>query len=188
MKHAAWLGFLILAGGDAAAQQRGGSAHNSFARVGASRSARIRGRGGVGNQRFGPRSFGDYYPYPLFDDGYDFEYPYEYENGFSQNVVEQPVRPVVIRQAPPPVVKSEIHSYEIGAPSPAPAAEQPAFVIALNDGSRVIATAVWVQDGLVHYIDTGDLSRQVPLTSVERELTRKLNQERNLNLRLPPPR
>ena len=93
------------------------------------------------------------------------------------------VLPISAGGAPSPIT-SVIHEYNVSAPAPS-GAEQPAFTIALNDGSRLTATAVWVQNGSVHYVDLDDSSRETPLRLVDRNLTRKLNEDRHLNLRLP---
>ena len=58
-------------------------------------------------------------------------------------------------------------------------------MIALNDGSRKSANAVWVQNGALHYVDTEDRHHQVPLQSVDRQSTWKLNRERKLDFWLP---
>ena len=182
MKRLVWLGLIALVA--AQAQDRHGFSGNG-ARRGIPRqnfrSGRFRSAGGFN----GFRPFGNFYPYaaPLYDDEYDFDSPFS-----PDPVMEPPPRPIVIRQAPPPVVISAIHNYNFGAPAATPAGNaETTFLVALHDGSRLSATAVWVQGEVVHYIDTDDRARQLPLTAVDRDLTRKLNQERNLNLRLPAP-
>jgi hypothetical protein len=189
MKQVAWLGLIALVAAEAVAQQRGsfggGPAHGGGFARGSSGSGPLRNRMGAGFR--GVRPFERFHPYgsPLFDDGYGFGYPSDFDYPLSPDtMVEQPARPIIIRQAPSPVVKSVIQNFDVGAPA---GADESTFVVALKDGSRVSATAVWVQGEVVHFVDTDDRSRQVPLASVERELTRKLNQQRNLNLRLPPP-
>ena len=87
-------------------------------------------------------------------------------------------------------MRPEIRDYK--EPGPATAATPPTaeaegatFVIALDNGSHHSANAVWVQNGVLHYIDSEDRHHQVPLKAVDRELTRKLNRDRKLNLWLP---
>ena len=92
--------------------------------------------------------------------------------------------PVIVPPPPPPrVPQAVIHTY---APEPAATAEAPSFAIAATDGSRIEAAAVWVQKGMAHYIDPEGRALEIPLASIDRNLTRKLNAERNLTLRLPP--
>ncbi len=102
-----------------------------------------------------------------------------------------PVTNVVVFEPPPapPLVlppPEPIHS-SIQELKPAPSSEPPVFfVIALKDGSRLTAAAVWVQGNDLRYVDADDQNRRVPLAAIDRTATRELNQARNLNLRLPP--
>jgi hypothetical protein len=92
--------------------------------------------------------------------------------------------------APPPVFVAPpepIHS-SIQDLKPAPSNAPPAFyVVALKNGSRFDAAAVWVQGNDLRYVDGDDQNRRVPLADLDRAATRELNQARNLVLRLPPP-
>jgi hypothetical protein len=83
---------------------------------------------------------------------------------------------------PPAPIRSSIQ--EVNSP---PTNEPPAFfAIALKDGSRLSAAAVWVQRSDLRYVDAEGANRRVPLASVDRAVTRELNEARHLNLRLPP--
>lgn len=126
-----------------------------------------------------------FYPYalPVFDAGGDYGPP----AGWNALIVP-PLAPQVV--APPREVRLEIREYSFpqqsaAAPPPAARAEEETFSIALADGSRHAANAVWVQEGFLHYVDTEDEHRQVPLSSVDRQLTRRLNREKNLAVWLP---
>jgi hypothetical protein len=68
-----------------------------------------------------------------------------------------------------------------------PIEEPRTFAIALKDGTTVSAAAVWVQDNVVHYVDSEGAHRRAPLDTIERDITARLNREQNLVLRLPPP-
>ena len=94
-------------------------------------------------------------------------------------VVEQPSAPV----APPEPIHSSIQDLKPAASDAPPSF----FVIALTNGARLVAAAVWVQGNDLRYVDADDQNRRVPLVDVDRAATRELNQARNLNLRLPPP-
>ena len=121
------------------------------------------------------------YAYPFFDEGYDYEYPAE------PNVIFVP-QPAPQVMAPPREIRSEIREYALPAestPAPAERGEAPFFAIALADGSRLSASAVWVQDSFLHYVDSQDQHHQVPLSSIDRQATRQLNRERNLSFWLP---
>ena len=140
---------------------------------------------GIANPRFGGPIYGDYFPLgpSLAGDAYDFGYDGSDYPLPPTMMVGRP-SPVSVGTAPSPI-RSVIHEYHAEAPAPG-GTEQPAFTIALNDGSRLAATAVWVQNESVHYVDLDDRSHETPLRMVDRNLTRKLNDERHLNLRLPP--
>ena len=178
----------------------GNSGNNGFGRRGFGSGIPIGGfdhRFGVPN-RFRPYGVSYPYVYPLLDGRYDSHlYPsldnaYGYAPPPSVIIVEPPPPQVIVQQAPPESVHPVVHDYKDLSAAGAPTSltgtgEEPHFVIALNDGSRISASLVWVQGSVVHYVDTEDRQRQVPLQSVDRQSTRTFNRERNLELRLPAP-
>jgi hypothetical protein len=90
--------------------------------------------------------------------------------------------------APPPKpAEPVIHEYHFSeaAAAPPPSVEQRAYVIALKDGSKDFAVALWVEGRTLHYIDGEDNERHVALSEVDRALTQKLNREQQLPLSLP---
>ena len=89
--------------------------------------------------------------------------------------------PVIL--PPPEPIKSSIQDFKPAASSAPPAF----YVIALKNGSRLDAAAVWVQGNDLRYVDADDQNHRVSLADIDRAATRELNQARNLNLRLPPP-
>ena len=101
----------------------------------------------------------------------------------ATNVVVVERAPVPVAPAPPPApIRSSIQ--EVNSQ---PSSEPPAyFALALKDGTKFSAAAVWVQGSDLRYVDAEGANRRVPLASVDRAVTRELNQARNLNLRLPP--
>ena len=95
---------------------------------------------------------------------------------------------VVLEQAPgpppppPPPIRSSIQEL-----NPPPSTDPPAFfAIALKDGTRSSAAAVWVQGNDLRYVDEEGANRRVALAAIDRTATRELNRARHLNLRLPP--
>jgi hypothetical protein len=121
----------------------------------------------------------------LFAGGYEYGYP----SVPNIIIIQQPAPQVITQQAPREVVRPEIRDYKepaaAAAAPPTVQAEGATFVIALDNGSRHSANAVWVQNSVLHYIDSEDRHHQVPLKAVDRELTRKLNRDRKLDLWLP---
>jgi hypothetical protein len=94
----------------------------------------------------------------------------------------------VIGQEPPLEARPEIHVYATPGDitfSAEKRGQEAAFVIALANGSRYSANAVWVQNGFLYYVDREGQDHQVPLSSVDSQLTRQLNRENNLAFWLP---
>ena len=98
-------------------------------------------------------------------------------------LVPQPAVPA----APPEPIHSSKQNLKGDAEESAGTAPPVFFVIVLKNGSRVSASAVWVQGNDVRYVDSDGQGRRVPLADVDRTATRELNQTNHLNLRLPPP-
>ena len=134
-------------------------------------------------RRFFPSSA--FFPsaFPLFLGGYDPGYP----PASNIIIMEQPPPQTIVQQVPRETVRAEIHEYKPTAAEPVPAEEQPVFAIVLKDGSVQSAVAVSVQDEVLHYVDPDGQHRRVPLDTVDREATRRVNRKRKLELHLPPP-
>jgi len=70
----------------------------------------------------------------------------------------------------------------------APAAETEApshYLIALKDHSIYSAVAYWVDGDTLHYFTTGSTHNEVSLSLVDRDLTKRLNEESGLQIELP---
>lgn len=161
------------------------------------------GRGyGFRNGFYGRGFYGNYgwgYPYGLgfWDYGLgDWSYP-DYGSGYSDPSYDygyqQP--PVVIYQnappayAPPAPVHSEIHEYPDTSQTATirPAGEPPIYLIAIKGQDNILAgIAYWVEGDTLQYINLQHVQKHVPLSSVDRALTARLNHERDMDLRLPP--
>lgn len=126
--------------------------------------------------------------YPLLFDGFygGFGYP-SYPPAANVIVVAQPAPAIpsyIAAQEPAPTAaRMEIHEYR----PPSPEVESSVFTIRLKDGSNLSASAVTVQNDALHYVDPDGRHARVPLDAVDRTATRRINRERNLNLRLPAP-
>ena len=127
-----------------------------------------------------------YNPYPYFwdDSSYDSGYPasadqvssYYYNTPWepaAPEPVEQP--PVVVYQAPPP----QQPAYQ------APANSTPEYLIAFNDHNIKIAVAYWTEKSNLKYVTTDHEIKTAPLSSVDRDLSMRLNQERRVTFSLP---
>ena len=111
-----------------------------------------------------------------------------------------PVGPNVLMMYPPQAaqempVHPVIHEYgsaqeSANPPKPGPAAlsgetSPVVYLLAFRDKNIHAATTYWISGGSLHYLDTDHKERQVPLSSVDRELSEKLNRERNVPFSLP---
>lgn len=138
-----------------------------------------------------------------YGNGYDD--PSAYAQGYASPAAAGPGAPA---QAPPNVII--IYPQGAGAPPPygmppaqpamvAPAAQTgdgsgPAaqtgetathYFIALKDHSIYSAVAYWVDGDTLHYFTTGSTHNEVSLSLVDRDLTKRLNDESGLQLSLP---
>jgi len=117
--------------------------------------------------------------------GYGYAAPVAATAPVVNNLVllQQPATPV----APPEPIHSSIQNVKVDPEQAAGDAPPAFFVIVLKNGSRLTASAVWVQGNDARYVDGDGQGRRVPLAEVDRTATRELNQAHHLNLRLPPP-
>jgi hypothetical protein len=134
---------------------------------------------------YGIPFYGGWVPYPFPD--YDYGYA-PYTPAPSVVVIEPP--PAYVQSAvatEPP--RSEIHEYKnLPAGPSAPAEGEPqAFAIALRNSTVLFAIAVTAQGDTLHYVDPDGRHGAIPLGSIDRGVTRRLNRERGLDLQLPPP-
>lgn len=105
-----------------------------------------------------------------------------------------PVQNVVVFQPAPPAMapapepqpsrpQSVIREY----PRPEAEAGPRAYLLVLTNGTRVSASAVWVDGDDLRYIDPEGGHWRVTLHAIDRDATRRANREQDLDLRLPPP-
>ncbi len=165
-------------------------------------------RGGF-NRGYGFRGFSNfgYYPYGLYgglwydpfwsdfwnsDNSYpDYSYPYQYpysgyggSSGPSVMIISNTPyaypAPAVIE--PPEIISAP------AAPAPPTQStkyEEPLYLIASHDGTIRAVLAYWVEGMTVHYVTMDHQQREMPLTSIDRPLSDRLNRERNVTFRLP---
>jgi hypothetical protein len=131
----------------------------------------------------------------------------------SSNVIvvyppQQPAQTVVVDRASPVIREYDQFGQEIprayggmpqaapqSAPQMAPQAAQPppsevpqVYLIAFQNHDIRAAVAYWVDGATLHYIGTDHVERQAPLSSVDRELSARLNRERRVTFSLPAPK
>jgi hypothetical protein len=66
-----------------------------------------------------------------------------------------------------------------------PANENPTYLIAFKDHTIYAALAYWLEGSTLHYVTNQNTHNQVSLDLVDRELSDRLNRERNVDFRLP---
>jgi hypothetical protein len=161
--------------------------------------------GGYGRGLYGGFGYGyglGLYGYGLGYGGYPYYYDYSpytnpsysypsYEYNPSPNVTviypAQQAQPVY--SAPPQTV---MRSYDQYGQAVQPAASSqdspsgsPIYLIATKDQTIHAAAAYWVDGGALHYVTLQHEVKQVPLDSVDRDLSQQLNRERRVAFRLP---
>lgn len=159
-----------------------GAGHPGGAAVGHSPGhahAQVRpfGFGGYGGYGYG--GFGGYYALPPDDSGY---YP-----SSSPPAGAGERGPVVYYPSPAPVYMQTahpvIHEYtqpEDHGNAPGPESGPILYLIAFRDNTIRAAMTYWVDNGNLHYLDTGHKERQAPLSSVDRDMSAQLNRERHV--------
>lgn len=66
--------------------------------------------------------------------------------------------------------------------------DQPSvYLVAFKDHSVVQALGYWMELGTLHYVSVNYSVNQVTLDLIDRETSRRLNAERGIDFRLPPP-
>lgn len=158
---------------------------------------------GRGYRRFrhAPGTFA--YGYPVYVGGFgDYGYGYPQDQQPNITIVNPPPQmpQVVINQnfvpdRVTPMIREygddssgAVHAYEAPGRNTAdnPADEGTNFyLIAFKDHSIYSAYAYWVDGDTLHYVTAQRVHNQASLSLVDRELTEKLNQGRNLQVKLP---
>jgi hypothetical protein len=201
-------------GGHAGGGMRGGS-FGGFRGGGVSRGFHTGGgftgfRGGFNQQRFFRGNFGFHrfprtFIYPAFYGGFGYSDPYFYNS--YPNYTSYPSYPPVgysYNSNPTPVIISQNYyaGYPAAEPVPAPRVEeyrpppQPSaaeerkdesslYLIAFKDHTIRAVLAYWADGATLHYVTMDHEQKQTTVASVDRELSERLNRERNVAFRLP---
>jgi hypothetical protein len=144
------------------------------------------------------------YAYPVYLGGYS-----DYNQGYSGYGQDQPNITIVNppQQTPQVIINqnfiperampmmheytedsSGVHVYEAPSRNPvenAPDETTDYYLIAFKDHSIYSAFAYWVEGDTLHYVTPQRVHNQASVALVDRELTEKLNRERNLQVKLP---
>ncbi len=137
--------------------------------------------------------------YPVFAGGYYYGPGYEPAPSVIVTAPPQPAPQVVIhqyfggesarsgeRKAPE---ESNLRIYDAPARTPSePAEASLTFLIATKDHSVFSAAAYWVEGEELHYVTPRGRHEKIPLASVDRQLSEKLNEGHQVEFRLPAAR
>ncbi len=159
-------------------------------------------RSNFGFRGFYPAFYPGWYGFGLYDpffyespDAYYYgpgAYGYVFNSSASANppvVIVQNMAPAA-EAPPPPPPEPEVRVYT-SPPPPPPIAPQSQsagpslYLVAFQDGVIRAALTYWVEDRTLHYIDVDHKEKQVPLSTVDRALSERLNRERNVPFHLP---
>ena len=157
-------------------------------------------RTGFGFQRF-PRIYPVFYGglgyYGGYYGGFGYDDPYAYSpyaSPYSGNSSDYGYAPAT---APAVIVNQEFQTGPAPAAmlreytAPAPSAtvqrkyDEPLYLVAFNDGVIRAVLAYWLEGAALHYVTMEHAQKQVPLASIDRALSERLNGERNVTFQLP---
>ena len=106
----------------------------------------------------------------------------------NQNFAPDVARPIVREYVPDANGGIRVYGPQSSAAAPdtTVAEESPTFLIAFKDHTIYAAIAYWVEGDTLHYVTNQSTHNQVSLDLVDRELSDRLNRERQVDFRLPP--
>lgn len=148
-------------------------------------------------------------PYPVFYGGgyYDYEAPSapysqqgyavpsynnSYGNGYDQ--MTQPPVVIINQYFKPDAANPVVRDYSnVPLPQPAPQADAPQentdqqvmFLIAMKDHTIFPAVAYWVEGDTLNYITVQGVKNSASLDLVDRDFSKQINKERNVEFGLP---
>jgi hypothetical protein len=173
------------------------------------------GFGGLPTVQHPPHRRSSVVVYPVFYNGYGYEYGPDYYGGQSpppadsngmpsvvinQTFVPQQANPLVREYSGdvPPEPSSGMRLYQNpshpydesaqnGAPSRRPVNddEPTLYLIAFKDHSIIQALGYWMESGALHYVSVEHSLNQVSMDLIDRDLSQRLNDERGVPFRLP---
>jgi len=116
-----------------------------------------------------------------------------YDSGYSDAAPGQPV--VIINQGfradqPNPMMR-DYSDGQLPEPGPGyrPAGDQPTiYLLAMTDHTIIPAIAYWAEGDTLNYITTEGSQNRISLSLIDRDFSRQLNDSREIEFKLPPPK
>ena len=125
-----------------------------------------------------------YYPYNYSSYGYGYGYPAAYQPNVTVVYPEQQSAPVAVYSANPVIRRYDEYGQEVGS-SGGSGNSSPLYLIAFKDHIIRPALSYSVTGDTLDYVTLDHEDKQVPLDSVDRDLSRQLNRERRVPFSLP---
>lgn len=158
-------------------------------------------RGGFGHRPYFRSRFGFYgYPiYPSFYGGLGYYDPYwsapypDTSAGYAADYSypSDAAPPVIVNQEfqQPPAPEPTLREYSFSPSGPPASVErkygETLYLIAFSDGVIRAVLAYWVEGASLHYVTMDHEQTKVPLSTIDRALSERLNTERNVTFQLP---
>ena len=141
------------------------------------------------------RPYNSYYPYDYSSFGLS---PYYYSNWYLGSAAASYYSPAPAYTSAPAYVANYESTYvgtptysgeggrdEFGQQRSRPSGEPATYLIAFTNGNVEPCVAYWVEGRTLHYVTRDHAMREVPLESVDRNYSDRLNRERQVAFRLP---
>lgn len=188
MKPLLLLGCCCLLTPGAFAQHRGGGAVGG-GHAGGGRAGHYSARGRASIQSFRRGGYGGFY---------GGDYPWFYDDGSGLPADAGPSNVTMLYPSPPPpppppVTVTQpahpmIHEYiqqDAQGILPERDTQQSLYVIALRDKTVETAMTYWVDNDTLYYLDANRQEKRAPLSSVDRDLSVRLNREHQMPFDIP---
>ena len=125
-----------------------------------------------------------YYPYDYSSYGYGYGSTAAYQPNVTVVYPEQQSAPVAVYGAGPVIRRYDEYGQEVGSPGGS-GNSSPLYLIAFKDHVIRPALSYSVTGNTLDYVTLDHEDKQVPLDSVDRDLSRQLNRERRVPFSLP---
>jgi len=107
--------------------------------------------------------------------------PNRYHSSSYDSAAWQSQTAPVLATRPSPAVEPAYYSQRVEPAPQLPAQAAPTTIIALNDGSAVLAREYWIQGGQMHCVSSDSQQRAFPLEKIDLDQTVRVNRERNVD-------
>ncbi|MBI3472384.1 MAG: hypothetical protein HY013_13605 [Candidatus Solibacter usitatus] len=149
-----------------------------------------RAQGARGSVVYLPYGYSGYGYAPMYEPAPSVAYPPPQAAPqviINQNFTPEVARPIVREYVTDPSDGIRIYESRPRETREPATEEKRAYLIAFKDHTIYAAFTYWQEGDTLHYVTTHGTHNQVSLSLVDRDLTDRLNRERNVEFRLPKP-